>query len=247
MKNVHFVGLKNYVSIFTSGAFWEYFTNTLVFTFTSVSFQMIIGMLGALLMQNAIRGVGIIRTTILIPWAIPGIIVAQMFKFFLDDQYGMVNEVLRRIGMLSGQWAWLSKPGYAMGAIVLADSWKQFPFVAIMLLAALQTVPKELYEAAEVDGANAIKRFTRITLPNIKPVLLVVLLFRTMNALRIFDIIYAMTGGGPANSTMTLLFSSYRRLFGDMNIGIGSAMATIVLLITLIFSAIYIYTLKDED
>lgn len=245
--NTHFIGLENYMTLFKSDIVMESFKNTMVFALLSIVFQLIVGFIGAFLMSNAKRGVGLVRTAVLIPWAIPGIIVAYMFSFMFNDQLGVINQLLQTVGIISKPIAWLTNKGYAMLAVVLADTWKQFPYVALMLLAGLQTIPEELYESAKVDGAGRIRMFFSITLPNLKSVLLIVLLFRTMGALRIFDIIFGITGGGPANSTATLLYQAYKYLFGDMNFGLGSALSTVITIIILIFSIIYIKVLKTDD
>ena len=134
-----------------------------------------------------------------------------------------------------------------MFVVVLADTWKQFPYISLMILAGLQTIPSDLYESASVDGATKVQQFFRITLPNLKGILLIVLLFRTMGAIRIFDIIFGITGGGPANSTATLLYQAYKYLFGDMNFGLGSALSTVITILILIISIIYIKILKTDD
>lgn len=141
----------------------------------------------------------------------------------------------------------LTSSAGAMLVVVLADTWKQFPYVALMLMAGLQTIPEEYYEAASIDGATKVQQFFRITLPNLKGIILIVLLFRTMGAIRIFDIIFGITGGGPANSTSTLLYQAYKYLFGDMNFGLGSALSTIITILILIISIIYMKVLKTDE
>ncbi len=247
--NQKYIGFDNYIKIFTMPEFYDSLKNTLVFAVCSVALQMFIGLVCAMLMNKAKRGVTIIRTSVLIPWAIPGIVVAQMFRFIFDGQLGVLNAVLRILGIVgpTESFAFLAKTGWAMFAVIVADTWKQFPFVALLLLAGLQIIPAELYEAAEVDGANKVRQFFTITLPMIKPMILVSLLFRTMSALRIFDIVYSMTGGGPANSTNTLLYSSYIYLFKDMNFGLGSALSTVIFILIFIISLIYIRMFKNKD
>lgn len=245
--STHFVGLENYITLFKNNIFMESSKNTMIFAILSIAFQMAIGLAGALLMSNARRGVGLVRTAILIPWAIPGIIVAYMFSFMFNDSLGVINQLLQTVGLIDAPVAWLTNRGTAMLAVVLADTWKQFPYVALMLLAGLQTIPGELYESAKVDGAGRFRIFLSITLPNLKGVLLIVLLFRTMGAIRIFDIIFGITGGGPGNSTATLLYQAYKYLFGDMNFGLGSALSTIITLIILLLSVLYIKFLRPDD
>ena len=243
--NTHFVGLENYVTLFTSSDFGQIFWNTAVFAVLSLIIQLIVGFAGALLMNSAKRFVGVIRTAVLIPWAIPGIIIAYMFSFMFNDQLGVINSFIQTFG--GEPVSFLTNSGWAMFVVVIADTWKQFPYISLMLLAGLQTIPADLYESASVDGATKVQQFFRITLPNLKGILLIVLLFRTMGAIRIFDIIFGITGGGPANSTATLLYQAYKYLFGDMNYGLGSALSTVITIIILIISIIYIKVLKTDD
>ena len=219
--DTHFVGLDNYVTLLSSELFWEVLGNTAVFAVLSMVFEMVIGFIGAMLMNSAKKFVGVVRTAVLIPWAIPGIIIAYMFSFMFNDQLGVVNQLLETVHLIDAPVSWLTNGTTAMLAVVLADTWKQFPYISLMIFAGLQTIPKDVYEAAQIDGAGRVATFFRITLPNLKGILLIVLLFRTMGAIRIFDIIFGITGGGPANATATLLFQAYKYLFGDMNFGLG--------------------------
>ncbi len=242
-KNRHFVGLQNYIEILGNSSFWMVLKNTAIFAVISMALELLLGFTGALLMNGAGKAArGAVRTIVLIPWAVPGIIIAYMFQFLFNNQLGPVNVILSHLGG-SADFSWLTKPWSAMFVVVAADAWKQFPYIALMLLAGLQTIPQELYESAAIDGAGKIKSFFHITLPNLKGILLIVLLFRTMGAIRIFDIIFGITGGGPASSTSTLLYQAYKYLFTDMNYGKGSAMSTIITLIILAISILYIRVL----
>lgn len=245
--NEKFIGFENYITLLTSPSFYNCLKNTIVFAVLSIIFQLTIGYIGAYLMSKASRGRTLIRAAVLIPWAIPGIIVAQMFAFMFNDQLGVINQLLQTVGIIEKPIVWLAHDNWAMLAVVIADTWKQFPYVSLMLLAGLQVIPEELYESASVDGAGVLRKFFSITLPNIKPILLVVLLFRTMGAIRIFDIIFGMTGGGPADSTSTLLYTAYKYLFSDLNYGLGSALSTVIFLIILAFSILYIKVFKTQD
>ena len=245
--NTHFVGFENYITLFTSSTFLEILANTAVFAVLSMILQLIVGFAGTLLMNSAKRCIGLIRTSVLIPWAIPGIIIAYMFSFMFNDQLGVINSILQTFHITDDQVSFLTSSGWAMFVVVLADTWKQFPYISLMILAGLQTIPSDLYESASVDGATKVQQFFRITLPNLKGILLIVLLFRTMGAIRIFDIIFGITGGGPANSTATLLYQAYKYLFGDMNFGLGSALSTVITILILIISIIYIKVLKTDD
>lgn len=246
-NDIHFVGLENYITLLTSDNFWEVMKNTTIFAVISMVVELFVGFLGALFMNAAQKHVGIIRTIILIPWAIPGIIIAYMFSFLFNDQLSVINVILQGLSIIDEPVVWLADKHWAMFVVIVADTWKQFPYIALMLLAGLQTIPKEQYEAASVDGAGEIQKFFRITLPNLQGIIMIILLFRTMGAVRIFDIIYGITGGGPANSTATLLYKAYKLIFGDMNFGLGSAMSTIITLIIIILSVIYVRTLGHKD
>ncbi|MBR6405575.1 MAG: sugar ABC transporter permease [Lachnospiraceae bacterium] len=245
--NRHFVGFQNYIEILGSSSFWMVLKNTAVFAVISMILELLLGFAGALLMNGARKGTrGVIRTVVLIPWAVPGIIIAYMFQFLFNNQLGPVNVILSFFGGAE-DFSWLTKPWSAMLVVIVADAWKQFPYIALMLLAGLQTIPQELYESASIDGAGKVKSFFHITLPNLKGILLIVLLFRMMGAIRIFDIIFGITGGGPASSTSTLLYQAYKYLFTDMNYGKGSAMSTIITVIILAISVLYIRVLGKRD
>ncbi|MOA09398.1 Trehalose transport system permease protein SugA [compost metagenome] len=200
--------------------------NTLRFSLLSVSLELVFGMLLALLMNQKFRWQGLVRTAILVPWAIPTIVSAKMWGWMFHDQYGVVNDLLLKTGIIATPLAWVAEPGLSMWAVVIADVWKTTPFMALMLLAALQLIPGDLYEAARVDGANAWQRFRRITLPLIMPAMIVALIFRVMDALRVFDLIYVLT----SNSEATVSVSGYARdrMVSYQEMGSGSAASVLV-------------------
>ena len=230
-----------------AAGFAESLRNTLIFAGLSIALEFVVGLTGALLMNSAKKLVGLVRTVILIPWAIPGIITAQMFSYMFNDQFGVFNAIALHFEWIDKGAALLTTRWGAMLVVVLADTWKQFPFIALMILSGLQTIPEELYESAGVDGAGRLSCFFYITLPGLLHILLIVLLFRTMGALRIFDIVYGITGGGPGNATSTLLYQAYRYLFGDMNFGMGAAMSTIITVLILLISAVYIRVMEVKE
>ena len=246
-KDIHWVGLANYVKLFKTEMFWKSLKQTLIFAVLSMVGQLIMGFAGAILLNKNDKAVGITRTAVLIPWAIPGVITALMFSNIFNGPMGPINALLLKTGVVSAPISWLAKPKTAMAALVITDVWRGFPLVALMILAGLQTIPHSLYESASIDGANKVQQFFKITLPNIKGVLLVVLLFKTMNSLRVFDIVYGLTGGGPANSTSTLLFVGYQYLFKDMNYGLGSAMCTVITVLVFALSILYLSVMKSDD
>jgi trehalose/maltose transport system permease protein len=241
------VGLANYLDLADGESFgvladplwWQAVGNTLWFTVISVSLELLFGLLLALLMNQKFRGQGLVRTAILVPWAIPTIVTAKMFSWMFHDQYGTINDLLMRVGLIDGPLAWIAEPTLSMWAVVIADVWKTIPFMALMLLAALQMVPSDLYEAARVDGATAWQRFRRITLPLIFPAMLVALIFRTMDALRVFDLIYVLT----SNSEATISISGYAReqMVVYQEMGVGSAASVLVFMMVAGVAAVFLY------
>jgi len=240
------VGLANYLQFVDGEAYgvladpvwWRAVRNTLWFTFVSVSMELVLGMALALLMNQKFRGQALVRTAILVPWAIPTIVTAKMFSWMFHDQYGTFNDLLMRFGFIDTPLAWIADPGLSMWAVVIADVWKTVPFMALMLLAALQMVPADLYEAARVDGANAWQRFRRITLPLIFPAMIVALIFRTMDALRVFDLIYVLT----SNSEATISISGYARdqMVAYQEMGVGSAASVLVFMMVAGVAAVFV-------
>lgn len=180
------------------------------------------------------------------PWAIPTVISALMWKFMYDGQVGIMSKFFADIGLIKSPADLLSSTTNAMIAAMTADIWKTTPYIAILLVAGLQTIPESLYEAAKVDGANAVYQFFRITLPMLKPTILVALLFRTLDAFRVFDLIYVLTGGGPANSTETVSIYTYKTLFNQLDFGRGSTLAVLIFIMVTIISFIYIKILGAE-
>jgi len=241
------VGLANYLDFSPNGNFgvladplwWQAVANTFWFTGVSVTFELVFGMLLALLMNQKFRGQGLVRTAILVPWAIPTIVTAKMFSWMFHDQYGMINHILLSWGIIDGPLAWIAEPDLSLWAVVIADVWKTVPFMALMLLAAMQMVPSDLYEAARVDGATAFQRFRRITLPLIFPAMIVALIFRVMDALRVFDLIYVLT----SNSEATISISGYAReqMVAYQEMGMGSAASVLVFMMVAGVAAVFLY------
>lgn len=194
-----FVGIENYAKIFSDSRAIESIIFTLKFTVTTVFFELIIGFAAALVMNKPFKGKGLTRAAILIPWAIPTSVSALMWKFIYNDQYGLFNDVLYKLGIIDEYKAWLSTADGSFMALVITDVWKTAPYMALLILAGLQMVPEDLYEAAKIDGANVFQRFRYVTLPSVKSTVLVALLFRTLDAFRVFDLVSVMTGGGKQN------------------------------------------------
>jgi multiple sugar transport system permease protein len=236
-----FAGLGNYIEAFTDPRFWDSVIATFVFTIASVTFEFLIGMAFALIMNRAFVGRGVIRATILIPWVIPTVISAQMWFNMFNITPGFVNYVLP---FVPADFNWLGSEGWAMFSIVFADVWKTAPFVALLLLAGLQTIPEDLYEAARVDGATAWQRFTRVTLPLLKPAILVALLFRTVDALRIYDLPAVMTGGAFGTETLSVLVQQFVVQTPDP--GLGSAFSTLTFIVVLGVGIIFVSALGRD-
>ncbi|RKQ32508.1 sugar ABC transporter permease [Oceanobacillus halophilus] len=236
----NFVGLANYWKYLQDSRMWKSLSNTLIFTIVSVGVELIIGLMVALLINRSFKGRGLIRASILVPWAIPTAVSAMMWSYLYDGQSGIVAHFFEQIGLISDSSVLLSTAGGAMFSVILADIWKTMPYMALLILAGLQTIPDSMYEAAQVDGANKWQQFWKITLPMIKGSILVALLFRTLDAFRVFDLIYVLTGGGPANGTESISIYAYKTLFSQQNFGEGSVLSVMVFIFVAIISIIFI-------
>ena len=234
-----FTGLANYRELMGDEVALHSLINTLIFVFTSTFFEILFGLAIALVINRHFKGRGIVRAAILIPWAIPTVVSSQMWRFIFNDQYGLLNYALYGSDTIAYS-AWMADPATAFAAIIIADVWKTSSFAGILILAGLQVIPDELYEAARIDGASSWQQFKKITLPFIKPSILIALLFRTMDALRVFDLVFVMTQGGPADSTNVLQFYGYKKIFAEGMMGYGSTISVLVFLITLVISLFYI-------
>jgi len=237
------VGWQNYSDLLTDPVAIQSLETTLIFIVVTVPLELLIGFGMALVMNEVFLGRGLLRAIVLIPWAIPTVVSSQMWRFIFNDRYGLVNFILFG-GDTSRYMAPLADPTFALIAIMIAEIWKTAPFAALILLAGLQTIPGELYEAASADGATQWQKFSRVTLPLIKPALLLALVFRTIDALRVFDLVFVMTQGGPADATNVFQFYGYKKTFAEGMIGYGSAIAVGVFLMSLTLSLAYMRLLK---
>jgi multiple sugar transport system permease protein len=233
-----FSGFDNYLFLVRDDRFWNALGNTVYFTGVSVFLELLLGLLIALLLNRAFRFKGLTRAAVLLPWAIPTVVSARMWEWMYNTDFGILNH------LLGTKVNWLGSPVWALNAAVFMDVWKTTPFVIILLMAGLQVIPQELYQAARIDGAGSGARFRRITLPLLKPVILVVLIFRTLDAFRVFDAIYVLTGGGPANASETLSIYAYKILFQTLQFGYGSAVSVVVFLCVGFISVFYIRMLS---
>lgn len=234
-----FIGLENFARLLQDTRAWQALKFTLLFVGTTTLSELFLGLLLALALHQPIFGRGLIRAIILIPWAIPTVVSSQMWRFLFNDQYGFLN--LLFFGNHPELYrAFLAEPISAMVAVMAVDIWKTTPFCALILLAGLQTIPQELYEAAKVDGAGRWRQFVHITLPMLKPTIVLALLFRTLDAFRVFDSIYVMTQGGPADATLVLQFYGYKKMFAEGLLGYGAAISVVIFLFSLVVSILYL-------
>jgi multiple sugar transport system permease protein len=239
------VGWENYLDLWTDPVAWQALRTTLVFVGVTVPSELLLGLGMALVMNEAFRGRGVLRAIVLVPWAIPTVVSSQMWRFIFNDRYGLFNFVLFG-GDTARYFAPLADSRFAMLAIMAAEIWKTAPFAALIILAGLQTISDEVYEAASIDGATSWQKFRHVTLPLLWPALLLALLFRTIDALRVFDLVFVMTQGGPADATNVLQFYGYKKTFAEGMIGYGSTIAVTVFMISLILALAYLRALKSE-
>ena len=235
-----FVGLGNYVDQLASPGFWAAVSRSLVFTVASTALELLLGLGLALLMDQPLRGRWLLRTLVILPWALPTIVNALMWRWIDNAEYGALNALLTQLGLADQYRVWLSNSDLAMWMVVLADVWKMTPLVAILLLAALQSVDRELVEVAKVDGATSFQAFRLVVAPLITPVVLIVLVLRTMEAFKVFDIIWIMTGGGPANATQTIAIYAYQTAYQGYDFGRGAALGYLIALIIMALAALYL-------
>ena len=229
LKGGQFVGFDNFFYLLDDTTWRQSFKNTIVFATISVTLETLFGLIIALVLNASFKGRGWLRTAVLIPWAIPTIVSAKMWGWILHDVYGVLNEILVLCHLIKTPLAWAASPKLAMLSVILVDVWKTTPFMALLLLAGLQLLPQECFEAARVDGIHPLRVFWRVTLPLLKPAIVVAVIFRSLDALRVFDLIYVLTSG----STETISMSVYARqqLFDFQSVGIGSAAATLLFFI----------------
>lgn len=233
-----YVGLDNFGFLLRDDRFWNAFYNTVYFTVISVSLELILGLSIATLLNRTFTGKGLMRSIILIPWAIPTVVSAKMWEWMYNSDFGILNY------LLGVNINWLGSAFWAMNSAIFMEVWKTTPFVALLLMAGLQTIDGDLYKSARVDGASGWYIFRRITLPLLTPVILIVLIFRTLDAFRVFDAIYVLTGGGPANTTETLSIYAYKVLFQTLQFGYGSTISLAIFICVGIITIIYVRLLR---
>lgn len=252
-----FIGFDNYLSlrIMDSGrwvwrgtlvdpAWWNAVWNTVRFAFVSVFFETVLGLIVALVLNAEFKGRGLVRAAILIPWAIPTIVSAKMWAWMLNDQFGILNDIALNLGLIDQKIAWTASVDTAMYAVLMVDIWKTTPFMALLILAGLQMVPRDIYEATKLDGINPVKVFFKITLPLIRPALAVAIIFRMLDALRIFDLVYVLTPNSAATKTMSVI--SRENMIDFDKFAYGAAQSTLLFAIIAIFVSLYIWLGKVD-
>jgi ABC-type sugar transport system permease subunit len=237
-----FVGLANYREALGSGRFWAALGHTLFFTVTSVGIELLLGLFLAVALHRTSRARGLLRTAVLLPWAIPTVVAALLWSFMFDSHAGVVNAVLAELGAMDREapLVWLADAGAVWVPVILADVWKTTPFVTLLLLAGLQNIDRTLYEAASSDGAGALQQLRHVTLPLLKPALLVALVFRTLDAFRVFDLIFVLTRGGPGTATEPIALYTFTALLNNLRFGYGSALAMLLFLVTFVLAVLYL-------
>jgi trehalose/maltose transport system permease protein len=244
-RPVNFIGLRNYTDLLADGQFLNAIKVTVLFTILTVAFEFLLGMIVALVVNSNFKGRGPMRAAMLVPWAIPTVVSAQMWKWMYHDIYGVVNDlVVNKLHLVSSNVAWIADPATAIPAIAAVDIWKTTPFMALLLLAGLQVIPGDIYEAANVDGANAIQQFFRLTLPLLRPAIVVALIFRTLDSLRVFDVFFVMFGNRADTQTMAVYDQQVITAFSDL--GYGGAISVAIFVIIGIFVVGYVTFLKVE-
>jgi len=239
-KDVAFIGLDNYFAIFHDQVFWESLGRTALWIGITIPLQLLLGFVTALLLNQKFWWRPVARSLILIPWALPSVVIGLMWSWIYHPQVGVLNDLLMRVGMLQSAMPWLADPHSALYAIIAALVWQGFPFFAIMILAGLQTIPGNLYEAASIDGATAWQKFIEITLPGLKSVLVTAVMLRIIWVANSMDVIYVMTGGGPGYATHTLPLYAFKRTYSSMDFGYGSALAVTFSMVLLVLIMVYL-------
>lgn len=242
-----FIGLGNYLTLIRDQAFWDTVSRTLYFTVSSVSLELVLGLAIAQLIHSKPWGWRFLRFSLIIPWAVPTIVNGAMWHWIYSGDFGALNGVLFQLGLIKHYVAWLTLPAMAMNLIIVADLWHTVPFVALILQAAMATIPEELNEVAMMDGANAFQRFLFVRLPILQPAILVALIVRTVEAFRVFDIVYIITSGGPASKTITISYLTYLNSFSYGKQGIGAALSFVISIITIILAIMYIRFLYQPE
>ncbi|MGD1816481.1 MAG: carbohydrate ABC transporter permease [Pleomorphochaeta sp.] len=249
LTNVHFIGFKNFIDVITDKniSFFVILLNTIIWVVFSLALQFVLGFILAMLLEKPFLGRGIYSGLVFYTWALSGFAIGLTWAWLFNGQTGLINDLLMKINLIDSPIGFLSNPKFAMVSVIAANVWYGIPFFGIMILAALQSVPKELHEAAVIDGAGAVKRLFKVTIPYIKPTIVSTLLLRTMWIVNMPDIIYAMTNGGPVNKTNILATQMINKVFKEYDYGQGSAIGLIIMFLLFIYSIFYLRLTSRKD
>ncbi len=242
-----FIGLRNYIQVLNDGTAHVAIKNTLVFTALTVPSVIVLGFFVALLLHQRMWGVGLLRALVLLPWSIPLVSAGIVWRLLLHGDFGALNGLLYQLGIVNTYVPWLSSPGLAMQAVAVAHVWREFPLPAILILAGLQVIPRDVVEAATVEGAGTWTRFRQILLPWLTGPLLIILVYETMVSVSVFDLVYVLTGGGPGSATTLFSWYTYASTFTFLNLGHGAALSFIMAAVLLIFIALYLRVIRIEE
>ena len=243
---IHFNGIENFQKIFTDKNMFMIVKNSLIYVFSSVAGQFFLGIILALALKKKFRGRGLYQSIVFLPWAFSGFVIGLIFRWSFNGEYGVVNHVLLQLGLIDKSIAWLGTPGISLLVVILAMIWMGIPFFAIMLLAALQSVPADVYEAADMDGCGMIRQFFTITLPYIKPTIITTILLRTIWIFNSFDLIVIITNGGPANTSQTLPAYMYSKAFGTYDFGFAAALGLVLMIVLGLYAIIFLKVTKYD-
>ena len=246
-KSHPFVGFKNFLEVIDSYYFRTSLTNTALYALATVIGVTVFGLIVGLLLNSKVKTANLLKIIILLPWAIPSVVAGLMWKWILNSDFGILSGMLFGLGIIKEYIPFLANPTLAKISLVMAHVWKEGPLAAIFILAGLQLIPDELYEAARIDGGGGWRIFWLITLPLLRPILLIVLVYETLTAILVFDLIYVLTGGGPADSTSMISWFAYAEIFRNLNLGHVIALAIIIALITLILIMLYLRVIRSEE
>ncbi|QRO00873.1 sugar ABC transporter permease [Archangium violaceum] len=233
-----FVGLENFATVWDDPDWWQSVRNTFFFTGISVTLETVLGMMIALTLNTRFRGRGVLRAAVLVPWAIPTVVSARMWGWMFHDVYGVINAMFLHLGFIDAPIAWTADPRLSMAAVIAVDVWKTTPFMTLLLLAALQMLPDELYEAAKLDGAGPIRVFFKVTLPLIRGPMLVAIIFRVLDAMRVFDLFYVLTTN--SSESMSMAVYARQQMFEFQELGLGAAAASMLFAVIAMFTAVYL-------
>jgi len=243
---LHWIGWANYDYLFQDSGFLLALRNTILFSFGEVALVCLLGLGAALLLNHRFGRFGILRVFLIIPWAIAPVANAVLWKWILNANYGVLNAILKSLGLIDHYVVWLGSPMRALSLLLIVDVWKSVPFIALLFLAGLQRIPKILYRAAKLDGANAWNQFRFVTMPGLRTTIAIAVVLQTIWSLRVFDLVFVLTHGGPADGTVLLNFLAYRVTFNFLNLGRGAAIANIIFAMSFVLAILYVWLLQPR-